>query len=95
MFTEQHASLEAASAVASHLKTRKSDVVFKLLRRTRGATIEEISLATDWKIHSVRAFLSGLRKKGASIVRDERKNGDRPYRIEPVLTGADTTGVVQ
>lgn len=59
----------------------KSDTVIKLLLRAKGATPLELITATDWQPHSVRAFLSGLRKKGRSIVREPRKSGLAAYRI--------------
>jgi len=59
----------------------KSDTVKKLLSRKTGATIEELEAATNWQPHSVRAFLSGLRKKGATIAREERRGGAKAYRI--------------
>ena len=59
----------------------KSDTVIKLLLRAKGATPLELIAATDWQAHSVRAFLSGLRKKGRAIVREARKNGEFAYRI--------------
>lgn len=59
----------------------KSDTVKKLLSRKTGATIEELGAATSWQPHSVRAFLSGLRKKGGTIAREERRNGGKAYRI--------------
>ena len=69
----------------------KSDMVIKLLTRAKGATPIELITATDWRPHSVRAFLSGLRKKGLTIVREARKNGDFVYRIvtgQPAPTSA-------
>jgi hypothetical protein len=59
----------------------KSDSVQKLLGRARGASIAEISAATGWQPHSVRAFLTGLRKKGITILRESRKDGETAYRI--------------
>lgn len=60
----------------------KSDTVKKLLSRKTGGTIEELSAATNWQPHSVRAFLSGLRKKGATIAREERRDGAKAFRID-------------
>ena len=59
----------------------KSAVVQKLLNRTKGASIAEIVSATSWQPHSARAFLTGLRKKGAVIIRESRKDGETSYRI--------------
>lgn len=59
----------------------KADAVNRLLRRAKGATITDIMSATSWQPHSVRAFMSGLRKKGTEILRDQRKSGEAAYRI--------------
>ncbi len=64
----------------------KSDSVIKLLLRAKGATPTELIATTDWQPHSLRAFLSGLRKKGRSIVREERKGGGFAYRIVVAAT---------
>ncbi len=59
----------------------KAATVEKLLSRPRGATMSELHVATGWQSHSVRAFLSGLRKKGQTLMKEERKSGDVAYRI--------------
>ena len=59
----------------------KSELVKKLLQRGKGATITELQVATAWQPHSVRAFLSGLRKKGEVLVKEERKSGETAYRV--------------
>lgn len=59
----------------------KTAVVTKLLTRTRGATMDEMMTATTWQAHSVRAFLSGLRKKGNLLAKEQRKSGQLAYRI--------------
>ncbi len=71
-----------AAAPASTPPARKSDAVVKLLLRAKGATAAELIAATDWQPHSLRAFVSGLRKKGRVVVREVRKNGESAYRIE-------------
>lgn len=63
----------------------KSASVIKLLLRARGVTSLELIAATSWQPHSVRAFLSGLRKQGRLIVREARKSGEFAYRIETAL----------
>ncbi len=55
--------------------------MIKLLLRAKGATPTELIAATDWQPHSLRAFLSGLRKKGREVIREERKGGGYAYRI--------------
>ena len=73
--------------VATRVAVRRSSsgwpTVTKLLLRTRGATPMELIAATDWQVHSVRAFLSGLRKKQRILVREARKTGEFAYRLEP------------
>jgi lambda repressor-like predicted transcriptional regulator len=64
--------------------TPKSEIVKRLLSRKNGATVAEISTATAWQPHSVRAYLSGLRKKGSVMAREERRDGSKSYRLEKV-----------
>ena len=71
--------------------TTKSDTVIKLLLRAKGATPMELIAATDWQAHSLRAFLSGLRKKGRDVVREERKGGGYAYRIVAAAATAART----
>ena len=73
---------KANSGAAVLTAPSKSDTVIKLLLRTRGATPPELIAVSGWQAHSVRAFLSGLRKKGRVIVREARKSGEFSYRIE-------------
>ena len=83
--SEEPASIEAASKIAPP----KSETVKKLLSRKAGATADELVAATSWQSHSVRAYLSGLRKKGSTIVREERRDGSKAYRLAkaPVTIG--------
>jgi len=62
-------------------RTTKTDAVIKLLSRSRGASVAEIGTATDWQPHSVRSFLTGLRKKGRAIAKEERRNGETSYKL--------------
>ena len=59
----------------------KADTVQKLLGRAKGASIAEITAATGWQPHSARAFLTGLRKKDITILRESRTDGETAYRI--------------
>ncbi len=58
----------------------KSAIVARLLSREKGATIAELTKATGWQPHSCRAFLTGLRKKGHAITREDR-DGVTAYRM--------------
>jgi transcription initiation factor IIE alpha subunit len=59
----------------------KAAVVIALLDRGKGASIDEICRATKWQKHSTRAFLTGLRKKGIVIIREQRGEEGTVYRI--------------
>ena len=65
---------------ASTKPQTKSATVTRLLSREKGATLDEIARATDWKPHSCRAFLTGIRKK-AHLLRQERPDGATSYRL--------------
>jgi hypothetical protein len=73
-----------AAPLTTPAEPTKAATVIKLLLRARGATPMELIAATDWQAHSVRAFLSGLRKKQRVLVREARKSGEFAYRLEPV-----------
>jgi predicted ArsR family transcriptional regulator len=45
----------------------KKDKLLALLRADGGASISEITDATNWQPHSARAVLTGLRKKGFTL----------------------------
>ncbi len=82
-FTAKIADIEPASGQAPNKAKApsKSDAVQKLLGRAKGASIAEITSATGWQPHSARAFLTGLRKKDITILRESRKDGESAYRI--------------
>lgn len=50
-------------------KTTKTDKVIALLKRERGASLEDLTKATGWLPHTTRAAMTGLRKKGHAIER--------------------------
>jgi|TARA_R110002049_G_scaffold12487_5_gene55831 predicted ArsR family transcriptional regulator len=59
----------------------KSDKVIALLGRAKGASLDEICKATNWQSHSARAFMTGLRKKGFALAREQRGDEGTSYRI--------------
>jgi hypothetical protein len=63
------------------IKTTKQDAVIKLLQRRQGATVEQIQQVSNWQPHSVRAALTGLRKKGHGIARGTNAKGVTVYKI--------------
>ncbi len=54
----------------------KIAIVLELLLRPEGASIDEIIAATQWLPHTVRAALTGLRKRG-HVVELRRGEGNR------------------
>lgn len=62
--------------------TRETKIskVTKLLERKQGATLDQIVKATGWQPHTARAALTGLKKKGHAIER-EQADGTSLYRI--------------
>ena len=71
---------EKTQTTKSAAKTTKIAAVMGLLKRPKGATLEEIGKATGWQPHSIRAALTGLRKKDHTI--DKSKRGEVTcYRI--------------
>lgn len=66
-------------------KTRptKSELLTRLLSRKAGADLAALRDATGWQPHSVRGALSGLRKAGYAIDRQDAKSaeGGPVYRI--------------
>lgn len=62
-------------------KPTKTATILKLLRRPKGASIAELQKATGWKPHSVRAALTGLRKKGDKIERTKNAKDTTVYSI--------------
>ena len=64
-------------------KKSKGATVIKMLSRGIGATVAEIMKSTDWKEHSCRAFLTGVRKT-SKLLKEQRPDGKTAYRIETV-----------
>lgn len=65
----------------AHERSTKLDLLVKMLRRPKGASLPELAAATHWQPHSVRGALAGsLKKKGYAIVSDA-SGGERRYRI--------------
>ena len=60
----------------------KSAIIQKLLARKGGATVTQLQAAIAWQPHSIRAALSGLRKKGTAITRSTNAKGVTVYAIE-------------
>ncbi|WP_416898596.1 MAG: DUF3489 domain-containing protein [Minwuia sp.] len=58
--------------------TRQAQL-FDLLQRDDGADIDEMVQLTGWQPHSVRAVLTGFRKRGIEVTRTKKVNGVSVY----------------
>lgn len=86
--TAAHQRPADKSARASKPKTAaapkpgKIAKIIALMRRPKGATINDLTKATAWQAHSVRGAISGtLRKKQGLNVVSEKSGDIRLYRI--------------
>lgn len=61
--------------------TSKLDTLVALLRRSGGASIQDLAAATQWQPHSVRGALAGTLKKKGHSISSEVVDGTRRYRI--------------
>jgi hypothetical protein len=59
----------------------KQALLYDLLTRKGGASLEELVAATGWLPHTTRAALTGLRKRGF-VVDKAKVEGTTRYRIE-------------
>ncbi|TNE42023.1 MAG: DUF3489 domain-containing protein [Alphaproteobacteria bacterium] len=60
---------------------RKQDIILKLLKRSKGVRMQDLQKATGWKAHSIRAALTGLRRKGVPVERQKGKDGVSRYSL--------------
>jgi len=67
------------------VKLTKTATILKLLCRPKGASIAELRKAIGWKDHSIRAALTGLRKKGHEVVRDKCNGKISRYHVSEEL----------
>lgn len=59
----------------------KKAKVMALVAKPKGATNEEIQVATKWQAHTIRGFLSIARKNGQQIGVVKRENGEQAYHL--------------
>jgi hypothetical protein len=68
-------------SVNSPRRGTKLAEVLALLEREAGASIEELTSATGWLPHTTRAALTGLRKRGYTVLREGKAEGGSVYRL--------------
>jgi hypothetical protein len=61
----------------------KTAIILDLIRRPKGATLEDLMAAVGWQAHSVRGFLSAVvgKKMGLKLESTKREDGKRLYQI--------------
>lgn len=66
--------IEVTAPVPVHPAPTKIAIVLDMLRQDGGVTIDALTATTCWLPHTMRAALTGLRKKGHVILRTRRDN---------------------
>ena len=90
--TSHHA---AEAGKASPREGSKLASVIALLRRSEGATIDVLTKATGWLPHTTRAAITGVRKRGYSVVLDRGAEGASVYRLSDPQESEAATSVPQ
>ena len=81
--TSEQTSSSRAASFHHPRPTSKLAQLIMLLSQEDGITIEDISKSMGWLPHTTRATLTGLRKRGISIVRETPDGGRNSiYRVE-------------
>jgi hypothetical protein len=60
----------------------KQAKIVEMMKRAKGATLDELVEATDWLPHTTRAGLTGLRKRGLTVERMKDEGRGAVYRIK-------------
>jgi len=68
-------------AMAETARQTKKARVLGMLRQSGGASIAELMDGTGWQAHTVRAFLTGVRKDGKELIRTKDGASATRYRI--------------
>jgi hypothetical protein len=101
--SEEHSAPDRSSAGGNGTTPRRSSsprggtklaLVVGLLQQDRGASIDELIVATGWLPHTTRAALTGLRKRGFVTAIDRSDNEcSSVYHVERSLTAEDSAAV--
>jgi hypothetical protein len=86
---------EADAGKAAPRQGSKLASVIALLRRSEGATILALTEATGWLPHTTRAAITGVRKRGYSVVLDRSAEGASVYRLSASQETEAATSVPQ
>ncbi len=62
-------------------RASKISLALQLMQRREGATIAQLVAATGWLPHTLRAALTGLKKKGHEVTSSKADGQERVYRV--------------
>ena len=71
--------------------TRQAQLL-DLLLRDEGADVDEMVHLTGWQSHSLRAVLTGFRKRGVEVTRTKEGNGVSVYRASAPTSAVESVG---
>ena len=73
---------KTAKTLSPEPKQSKKSILMDLLKRPKGASIDEMTSATGWQAHSVRAAITGLRKSGHAVLLNKDNPNSSRYQID-------------
>ena len=73
---------KSGAVTTAGARPTKQASILDLLRRAKGASIGDLTSATGWQAHSVRAAVTGLRKRGHDVERSVESGASRYRMIE-------------
>jgi hypothetical protein len=68
----------------------KLALVVKMLERTRGSTIDDLTAATNWLPHTARAVITSLRNRGYRVETERNRDHKIIYRIAAKKSSGQT-----
>ena len=77
-------ALNETSATPVSVAPTKQSLLIHFLEREAGASIPEVAAAFGWQLHTTRAALTGLRKKGHAIAK-AKVGGETRYSLDRVV----------
>ena len=80
--TPRRSATKKGAEHANRPGTKQADLI-TLLKRPGGTTIAQMCAKIGWQSHSVRAALTGFRKRGIAVTRTKNKSGASIYRAGP------------
>ena len=78
---QQRSPRDCSATVDEPRSGSKQALIIKMLSRKSGATLEALVGATGWLPHTTRAALTGLRKRGYTVLLERQDGKPSLYRI--------------